>query len=70
MKGKLCLSIAEAAAALGIGRSTFYAMAGRGEVPVRKIGGRSVVPVEALEELIHTAPLARLLSGRKSRANP
>lgn len=70
MKNKLCLSIAEAADALGVGRSTFYAMAGRGEVPVRKIGGRSVVPVEALEELIRNAPPARLRSGRKTRATP
>jgi excisionase family DNA binding protein len=46
------LTIEEAAAVLGIGRSLAYDAARRGEIPAIKIGRRLVIPRERLEALL------------------
>ncbi len=46
---KLSYSIAEAAHAAGIGRSTLYRAIGSGELRSLKIGKRRLIPVDALE---------------------
>ena len=38
--------------ALGIGKSSTYAAADRGEIPVIVLGGRKVVPTAALRRLL------------------
>ena len=43
----------EAAATLGIGRNQAYAAAARGELPVIRMGKRLLVPLAALERLLH-----------------
>jgi excisionase family DNA binding protein len=48
----LLLSIAQAASALGVGRSTLYEMIGRGEVEVVHLGRAVRVPAAAVEELV------------------
>jgi len=46
------LSIEEAAAVLGIGRSLAYDAAKRGEIPAIKIGRRLVVPRARLDAML------------------
>jgi excisionase family DNA binding protein len=48
LQGRLTCSIDEAAAALEIGRSTTYAAAHAGEIPVLRIGNRLLVSVPRL----------------------
>ena len=55
--GRLAVSLSEAAAVLGIGRSSAYAAAKSGDLPVLKVGGRLLVSV---------AELQRMLSGNAS----
>ncbi len=52
------LSIEEAGRLLGLGRSAAYDAARRGEIPVRRVGRRLLVPVPALLTWLgRTAPL-------------
>jgi excisionase family DNA binding protein len=46
------LRVPEAASLLGVSASTYYAAAGRGEVPAIRIGRRLVVPGAALARLL------------------
>ncbi len=55
MTDKLVLSIPEAASRLGIGRNTAYEAVRRGEIPSVRIGGRILVPISALEQLLEGA---------------
>ena len=48
----LTLTVEEAAAALGVGRSTAYELARTGGIPVIRLGRRIVVPTAALAELL------------------
>ena len=51
----LMLSISEAAQLIGISRSNMYALTNsKSGVPVLKIGGRYLVPKEALKDWIDT----------------
>jgi excisionase family DNA binding protein len=49
---KLCLSIPEAAALLGISRNLAYEMAKQGQLPVVRFGRRLLVPKVALESML------------------
>lgn len=46
------VTVPEAARRLGIGRSTAFAAAKRGDLPSIRIGGRVVVPIAALDRLL------------------
>lgn len=48
ISGRLTLTIEEAAALLGLGRSAAYEAARRGQIPTRRLGRRLIVPVPAL----------------------
>jgi excisionase family DNA binding protein len=48
----LAVSVPEAAALLGLSRSTAYAAVNRGEIPSVRIGGRVLVPLRKLEQLV------------------
>lgn len=50
----LALSIPDAAAALGVGRSTVYKTIAAGNLKVVRIGRRTLVPVAALRALVDT----------------
>jgi excisionase family DNA binding protein len=56
---RLVLSVAEAAALLGLSRAFAYELVARGELPVVRFGRRIVVPKAALLELLSTAPSGR-----------
>ncbi|MCC0062359.1 MAG: helix-turn-helix domain-containing protein [Rhodobiaceae bacterium] len=52
----IALSIPEAAATIGVGRSTFYKLISAGDVPVIKICNRTLVRVADLEAWIAKQP--------------
>lgn len=49
------MKVREAAAFLGLGRSTIYEMMDSGRLPWAKIGGRRVIPRKAILSLAATA---------------
>ena len=49
---RLTCSVGEAARLLGISRSTAYACARTGQLPVLRLGRRIVVPLAAIAELL------------------
>jgi excisionase family DNA binding protein len=51
-RGRLTLSVTEAAGVLGISRAFAYVLVARGELPSLRFGRRVVVPRRALEQLI------------------
>ena len=61
----LTWTIAEAAEKLGVSRSYYYRAAGRGELPVKRLGRRLVVPKLALLRLLEEfGPLTPAMSDR------
>jgi excisionase family DNA binding protein len=50
LDGRLTITVEEAAAILGLGRSAAYEAARRGQLPSRRLGRRVVVPVPLLLE--------------------
>ncbi|MCC0052552.1 MAG: helix-turn-helix domain-containing protein [Rhodobiaceae bacterium] len=52
----IALSIPEAAAAIGVGRSTFYKLVSAGDIPVIKISNRTLVRVADLETWVAKQP--------------
>lgn len=50
------MTIEEAAALLGISRSSAYAAARRGEIPALRIGNRWIVPTAALRRKLELDP--------------
>lgn len=49
---RMAYSITEARTALGIGQSTIYQLIAAGKLRTVKVGGRRLVPSEALAELL------------------
>lgn len=49
---RLTVSVAEAARMLGIGRTMAYRCVRTGELPAVNLGGRILIPVVALENLV------------------
>jgi excisionase family DNA binding protein len=56
LAGKATITVEQAAAVLGLGRTAAYEAARRGEFPTRKLGRRTVVPVPALLEWLGVRP--------------
>lgn len=50
---RLSVSVPEAARMLGLSRSSTYAAVQRGEIPSVRVGGRVLIPLLRLEELIN-----------------
>lgn len=49
---KFAYSITETAAALGVGRTSIYAMIGDGRLETFKVGRRTLVKVESVRRLV------------------
>ena len=49
---KLAYGVAEAAKAIGLGRSTLYAMMQAGTLRFTKVGNRRLIPTDALMSLL------------------
>ena len=56
---KLSYTIAEAARALGIGKSTLYLALAAGKLSARKCGARTLIPADELKRFVSTLPPAR-----------
>lgn len=56
MSEPLAVSITEAARMAGIGRTSLYEEIGRGALPARKIGRRTVVRIDDLREWLDKLP--------------
>jgi excisionase family DNA binding protein len=70
LEGRITLTVSEAAELLSISRSTAYAAAKSGQLPVLRLGRRLVVPVPALRKLLGVEVLAvesTSLAPRESR---
>ena len=52
---RLCLTVPEAAAMLGISRNHGYELVRRGELPAIRFGKRIVIPKSALEKRLEDA---------------
>lgn len=50
------MTVSEACRRLGICRSTFYNLVGKGKVPLRKVGGSSRVRSDELDAFIQDLP--------------
>lgn len=48
----LAYSINDACRVSGIGRTTLYALIGKGEIKVRKVGTRTLVPADSLRNFL------------------
>ena len=48
-------SVPEAAKRLGVGRGTAYEAVRKGQIPSIQVGGRILVPREALEKMLESA---------------
>ena len=55
IEARLTISVEEAAALLGLGRTATYEAARRGEIPSRRLGRRVIVPVPALLDWLGVA---------------
>jgi excisionase family DNA binding protein len=56
LTGRATITVSEAAALLGMGRSATYEAVRRGEIPSLRFGGRILVPVAALLRLLGFDP--------------
>ena len=54
----LAFSLADAALAIGVGKSTLHELTATGKLPVRKLGRRSLVLREDLEAYVQSLPLS------------
>jgi len=51
----LCYRVNEACAAIGIGRSSLYALIANGKLKAIRIAGRTLIPSDELDRLIEEA---------------
>lgn len=58
MTDKLAYTINEAAAAVGLGRTTIYRLIAEGKLSTVKVGHRTLIPTASLRALIDNAPKA------------
>ena len=54
--GQLALSVKEACEASSLGRTTFYKLLKSGMISARKCGGRTIVLVSELEQMLKSLP--------------
>lgn len=52
---KLTYSIKETAAALGVGRTSVYAMIGDGRLEIFKVGRRTLIKADSVRRLVETS---------------
>lgn len=59
LNGRATITVPEAAALIGVGRSAAYEAARRGQLPTRRIGRKLLVPVPALLDWLSRTPEER-----------
>ena len=55
---RLALTVAEAAKAIGVSRSRFYIELSEGRIAAKKVGSRTLIPVENLHAWLAALPSA------------
>ena len=55
--GPALLRLPDACRFIGVGRSKFYELVGRGEIEVVKVGTRTLVPKVSLEKFVRSLPI-------------
>lgn len=50
------LGVKDAAAFIGLSRSRLYELISEGSIDARKLGSRTVIPVESLKQFVTSAP--------------
>ena len=63
----LALSPADAAKALGIGRTNLYRLISAGLIDARRLGGRTVIPATSLRDFLAGLPAAPIRSNRPNK---
>ena len=61
---KRALSVAEAAKAAGVGRTTFFEEIRRGRITALKVGRRTIITVDALDAWLKSLPVKTGKGGR------
>jgi excisionase family DNA binding protein len=61
----LAYSILDAAKASGLGRSTLYELIAAGKIEARKMGARTLIPVDSLRRFIESLPAAKIRTGQR-----
>lgn len=56
---QICFSPSDAAKALGIGKSTLFAILARGQIKARKLGTRTLIPAAELVRYVESLPEAQ-----------
>lgn len=64
---KLGYSVAEACAALSLGKTTLYSHIAAGRLRAVRVGGRTIIPSESLKALIGLEPTSKTA---KTRTDP
>jgi excisionase family DNA binding protein len=67
-KAALAYGIADAARALGIGRSSLYRLIAGGQLEARALGGRTVVPAASLHAFLAALPPAPIRPAKQKPA--
>ncbi len=49
------MTVTEAAIALGISRSSAYECVRTGDLPALRLGGRIIVPIQAIDQMLESA---------------
>ena len=57
--GPALLRLPDACRFIGVGRSKFYELVGRGDIEVVKVGARTLVPMASLEKFVRNLPAMR-----------
>ena len=57
MEVKRALSVAEAAKAAGVGRTTFFEEIRRGRITARKVGRRTIITTDDLDTWLKSLPV-------------
>jgi excisionase family DNA binding protein len=54
--GRLALTVSEAAKAVGLSRSRFYIELSEGRIAAKKLGTRTIVPIDSLRAWLEALP--------------
>ena len=54
----LALSVRDACAALGCGRTSLYSLISAGKIEARSLGARTIIPAESLRRFVASLPPA------------
>jgi excisionase family DNA binding protein len=61
----LAFTIADAAKASGLGRTSLYELIGAGKLEARKAGNRTLIPADSLRAYLASLPAADIRTGQR-----